>query len=131
MDNKHLFNKFKTGISTQQLEDFAHKHTPEVFAVCAIVIASISSLFDFFTGSSWAVLFFAIGTIAGVVFPSVIESKLSKIYRLIGYQDKTTEMIIGGMKIIVALFLPFIYFCFLGLFAGTSYYQHFRHLSDR
>lgn len=126
MDNKNLLNKIKSGISTQQLEDFAHKHTPEVFAVCAIVIASISSLFDFFTGSGWAVLFFAIGTIAGVVFPSSVESKLVKLYRLINHQDKTTEIIIGGMKIIVALFLPFLYFGFLGLFAGTSYHSHFR-----
>lgn len=132
MDNK-LLNKMKSGLSTQQLEDFAHKYTPEVFAVCAIFIATISSLFDFFTSSSWSILFLAIGAILGITFSSAVEAKLKRIYHFIANQDKTTEIVLGGIKIIIALFLPFIYFGFLGLFTGTSYYYHLRHsrLDDR
>jgi hypothetical protein len=126
MSNK-LMSKIKSGISTQQLEDFAHKYTPEVFAACAIFIATISSLFDFFTSSSWSILFLAIGAILGLTFSAAVEIKLKRIYHFIANQDKTTEIVLGGIKIVIALFLPFVYFGFLGLFTGTSYHYHLRH----
>lgn len=124
--DKNLLNKFKSGISTQQMEDFAHKYTPEVFGICALFVGTISSLFDFFTNSNWSILFFAVGTILGIVFAADVEMKLRRIYHFISNQDKTTEMILGGIKIVVALFLPFLFFGFLGLFAGTSYRHHLR-----
>jgi hypothetical protein len=38
-----------------------------------------------------------------------------------------TQIIIGIVKIIVALFIPFIFFGVMGLLAGTSYHYYTRH----
>ena len=120
-------DKIKEGISAQQLENFAKKHTPEVFSTFAIFIAAMSSIFDFFTGSGWSILFLAIGAIVTIAFPVHIEVKLKKFYSFVVSQDKTTEMILGGVKIVVALFLPFLYFGFLGSLAGSSCHYYIRH----
>lgn len=127
MGKENLIDKLKEGVSAQQLEDFARKHTPEVFSCLAIFIGAVSSIFDFFTGAGWAILFASAGAIIAIAFPVVIEKKLKQIYNFSLKQDKTTEMILGGVKIVLAIFLPFIYFGFLGLLAGTSYHYYIRH----
>jgi hypothetical protein len=38
-----------------------------------------------------------------------------------------TEIIFGAVKIVVAIFIPFIYFAFLGFLAGNSYHYYIRH----
>ena len=127
MDKSNFTDKIKEGISAQQLENFARKHTPEVFSTFAIVIGAVSSIFDFFTGAGWSVLFMAIGTIVAIAFPVPVEKKLKKLYSFSLTQEKTTEMILGGVKIVVAIFIPFVYFGFLGLLAGSSYHYYIRH----
>jgi hypothetical protein len=126
MEHKKLGDKIKEGISAQQIEDFARKHTPEVFSTLAIFIAAISSIFDFFTGSGWSILFCAVGAIITIASPNAIEDKLKKIYEFATDQDKTTEMVLGGVKIIIAIFLPFLCFGFLGILAGSSYHRYTR-----
>lgn len=127
MLHKKISDKIKEGISTQQIENFAKKHTQEVFSTLAIFIGAISSIFDFFTSASWSILFMAIGAIFAIAFPVAIEKKLKKIYNFSLKQEKTTEMVLGGVKIVIAIFLPFLYFGFLGLLAGTSYHYYIRH----
>ena len=127
MDRKKLSDKIKEGISTHQIENFARKHTQEVFSTLAIFIGAVSSIFDFFTGASWSILFLAIAAIVAIAFPVAVEKKLKKFYNFSLKQDKTTEMVLGGVKIVIAIFLPFLYFGFLGLLAGTSYHYYIRH----
>ncbi len=127
MDQKNLGNKIKEGVSAQQIENFAKKHTPEVFSTIAIFVGTISSIFDFFTGAGFSILFVAIGAIVAIAFPSATEKKLKKLYSFTLNQEKTIEMVLGGVKILIAIFLPFIYFGFLGLLAGTSYHHFIRH----
>jgi hypothetical protein len=127
MEHKKLTDKIKEGVSTQQLENFARKHTPEVFSTLDIFIGAVSSIFDFFTGAGWSILFLAIGAIVAIAFPVFVEKKLKKICHFTLTQEKTTEMVLGGVKIVIAIFLPFLYFGFLGLLAGTSYHYYIRH----
>ena len=127
MDNKKIAERIKEGISPGQLENFARKHTPEVFSTVALFLGAISSIFDFFTGPGWSILFCTIGTIVAISFPAATEQKLKKIYEFSLSQDKMTEMILGGVKIVLAIFLPFIYFGLVGMLAGTSYHYYVRH----
>lgn len=127
MNKSNFTEKLKQGVSAQQLEDFARKHTQEVFSTLAIFIGAVSSIFDFFTGPEWSILFLAVGAIVAIVFPVPIEKRLKQIYSFSLKQEKTTEMILGGVKIVIAIFLPFIYFGFLGLLAGSSYHYYIRH----
>ena len=127
MDKGKFTEKLKEGLSVHELESFARKHTTEVFSVLAIVIAAISSAFDFFTGPGMTIIFAALGTIVAIFFPAPIEKGLKQLYSFTYKQDKTTEIILGAVKIVVAIFIPFLYFGLLGLLAGTSYHYYIRH----
>lgn len=127
MDKSKFTEKLKEGLSVQELESFARKHTTEVFSVLAIIIASISSIFDFFTGPKMAILFFAFGAILSIFFPAPVEKGLKQLYSFTYKQEKTTEIILGAVKIVVAIFIPFLYFGFLGLLSGSSYHYYIRH----
>ena len=60
MDKNKFTDKLKEGVSVHEIESFARKHTSEVFPVLAIVIGSISSMFDFFTGAGFSIFFVAV-----------------------------------------------------------------------
>ncbi|HSX11283.1 MAG TPA: hypothetical protein VLF94_06195 [Chlamydiales bacterium] len=124
---KNLMDKIKEGVSVQEVEDFARKYTTEVFTVLAIVIGSISSMYDFFTGPKLTIAFVAIGVILGIFFPAPVEKGLKQFYSFSYKQEKMTQMILGIVKIVVSLFIPFVLFGGVGLLAGTSYHFYTRH----
>ena len=123
---KKLMDKIKEGVSVQEVEDFARKYTTEVFSVIAIIIGSISSMYDFFTGPKFTIVFIAIGVILGIFFPAPVEKGLKQFYSFCYKQEKMTQMILGFVKIVVGLFIPFVLFGFMGLLAGTSYHFYTR-----
>lgn len=124
---KNFMDKIKEGVSVQEVEEFAHKYTAEVFSVLTILVASISSMYDFFTGPKMTIAFAAIGMIMGIFFPAAAEKGLKQLYSFTSKQEKMTQMILGLVKIVVALFIPFVVFGFVGLLAGTSYHFYTRH----
>lgn len=123
---KKLMDKIKEGVSVQEVEDFARKYMTEVFSVLAIIIGSISSMYDFFTGPKFTIVFIAIGVILGVLLPAPVERGLKQFYSFSYKQEKMTQMILGFVKIVIGLFIPFILFGFIGLLAGTSYHYFTR-----
>jgi len=127
MAKNKLVDKLKEGVSVDELEGFASKHTTEVFSVLAMIIGAISSSFDFFTGPKLTILFLTVGTLVAVIFPAPIERGLKQLYSFTFKQDKMTEIIFGAVKIVVAIFIPFLYFGLIGLLAGTSYHYFVRH----
>jgi hypothetical protein len=124
---KKFMDKIKEGVSVQEVEDFARKHTMEVFSVLAIVIGSISSMYDFFTGPKLTIAFVAIGIFLGIFFPAPVEKGLKQFYSFAYKQEKMTQLILGIVKIVVSLFIPFFLFGAVGLLAGTSYHFYTRH----
>lgn len=120
-------DKIKEGVSVQEMEDFARKYTTEVFSVLAIIIGSISSMYDFFTGPKFTIVLTAIGVILGVFFPAPVEKSLKQYYSFSYKQEKMTQVILGIVLIIISIFIPFILFGAVGLLAGTSYHYYTRH----
>ena len=120
-------DKIKEGVSVQEVEDFARKYSAEVFSVLAIVIGAISSMYDFFVGPKLTLTFLAIGFILGIFFPVPVEKGLKQLYGFSFKQEKTTQMVLGLVKVVIALFIPFLLFGFIGLLAGTSYHYYTRH----
>lgn len=119
-----ITDKLKEGVSVKEIEDFAKKYTSEVFSALAIFIATVSSLFDFFTGAGWSVLFAGLGAITGLIFPNQVDAALEKFYSMVKRQEKPTQFIIGTVKLVIAIFIPFVLFCLLGLIGGTSKHIH-------
>lgn len=124
---KKLMDKIKEGVSVQEVEDFARKYTMEVFTVLAILFAAISGMYDFFTGAKMTITFAAVGVIVGIFFPIPAERGLKQFYSFAYKQEKTTQLVLGVVKIIVGLFVPFVIFGGIGLLAGTSYHYYTRH----
>lgn len=126
MDKHNLFDKLKEGVSVHELEGFARKHTTEVFSILAIIIGTISSSFDFFTGPKTTLFFLALSAIISVMFPVPVEKGLRQVYSFTFKQEKMTEIVLGSVRIVIALFVPFVYFSLIGLLAGTSYHYYLK-----
>jgi hypothetical protein len=127
MAKNKIVDKLKEGVSVHELEGFASKHTTEVFTVIAMIIGAVSSSYDFFTGPRLTIIFLTLGALVAVFFPAPVEKGLKQLYSFTFKQEKMTEIILGAVKIVVAIFIPFLYFGLLGLLAGTSYHYYIRH----
>jgi len=126
MDKNKFSEKLKGGVSVKEIEEFTRKYTTEVFSILAIIIAAVSSMWDFFTGPKLTIFFTALGCVIAILFPAPIERGLKQLYNFTFKQEKTTQLIIGAVKIVVAIFIPFLFFGVLGLLAGSSYHYYVR-----
>ncbi len=115
-------DKIKEGVSVQEIEDFAKKYTNEMFLVLAFVIACISSIFDFFTGPTFSIVCATIGAIVALLMPERIREIAEKISGFIHKKDKTTQIVVGIVRIVIAIFLPFILFAGIGLQCGIGFH---------
>jgi hypothetical protein len=127
MAKNKIVEKLKEGVSVHEIEGFAGKHTTEIFSCLAILIGAISSSYDFFTGPKLTIAFLTLGALIAVFFPAPVEKGLKQLYSFTFKQEKMTEIILGAVKIVIAIFIPFLYFGLLGLLAGTSYHYYIRH----
>jgi hypothetical protein len=127
MGKNKFSEKLKEGVSVKEIEEFARHHTFEVFSVLAIIIATITSSWDYFTGPRLSLFFAALGTIATILFPVPIERGLKQLYIFSLKQEKSTQLILGAVKLVAAIFIPFILFGIVGLLAGSSFHYYIRH----
>ncbi len=126
-EKKPLSSKIKEGVSVEELETFARKYTTEVFLILAIIIASISSIFNFFTGPGWSLSLAGIGAILSIAFPEVVVRFQKKFFELISKQEKSLQITIGIARLILALFLPFVLFAEIGFLAGLGFHRYTKH----
>ena len=113
--------KLKEGVSVQDIESYAKKHSVEVFLVIAIILAMIFSIFNLsFTSSNWGIFLAGIGALLGILMPVQINGFLEKIFSFILKKDKTTIIMVGIIRILIAIIVPAVIFGFFGLLAGTT-----------
>ena len=124
-------DKNKDGVSMREIEGFARRYAYEGFSALAIVIATISAIFDFFSGSGWSLLFCGVAAAVTLFFYQKIKETLHKFYGFITKQEKSTLIIIGVVRLIIALFLPFVIFASLGFLAGISYVDMSRNAASK
>jgi uncharacterized membrane protein len=127
MGKNKFSEKLKEGVSVKEIEEFARHHTVEVFSILAIIIATITSCWDYFTGPRLSLFFAALGMVATILFPMPIERGLKQLYGFALKQEKSTQLMIGVVKIIIAIFIPFILFGVIGFLAGSSFHFYIRH----
>jgi len=116
-------DKFKEGVSVKELENFARRYMTEGFLILSIVIATLSSVFDFFTGPGWSVFFAGIGIIVSTAFPAQIHKLIKPLSQFLKKQEKTVQIIVGIVRLIFAIFIPFLLFAEAGLLAGLVYHR--------
>ena len=118
--------KNEEGVSMQKIESFARKYLVETFVILAIIIAVISSAGAWFTTGNLSLFFAGIGAIAAIAFPEKIMKVEEKYFAFVDKQEKTGQIAIGIVRVVAALFVPFIVFGQLGLLTGIAFH-HFSH----
>lgn len=109
------------------LRQYLKSHVLEALTVFSVALAVFSASSDIFMGSwGWSGLFLLIGVAAGVFMPAKADEIMKKIYAYSKQQSATANMAAEGVKAGVALFVPFIYFCFLGAMAGTAFQYYLK-----
>ena len=108
----------KEGVSVKELEQFTKDHRFEVFYLLLFIFAS---LFTFvFWGAKVSIFLAGIGAIIGLFFPGKIKQFSSKICGFVFKQEKITQIVLGVVGLIIAIFLAPIVFFLLGLHGGKS-----------
>ncbi len=111
-------NKPKEGISVKEMEAFAKKHRFEVFFCLAFILAC------FFTfvmwGPGWSIVTGTVGAIVGVLFGGKVTHFSKMVFTFIFKQEQTTQLVLGIVALILAIFIPPLYFLLLGLHGGKD-----------
>jgi hypothetical protein len=107
----------KKGVSVKEIEEFTKKHRYEVFFCALFVLTCIFSLVGHF-GSGWSIFFAMGGAVLGAIFPTKTDSLLKMVFKFVFKQDKTIQIVLGAVSLILAIFVPFIIFLIVGLVAG-------------
>lgn len=119
MKKKDMNEKMKEGFS--EVEKFTHRHLVETMTAVAILVGAFSGWMHFFLGTmGWSLLFLAIGAILGLFAPSQMDAFMMKAYAFSKGPKRGVVIAAETVKILIALFLPFVYFGFVGVMAGTA-----------
>lgn len=119
--------KKKEGMSVKELEGYAKKHRFEVFFLLLFVLAGLFSMI--FWGTKLSIFLAAIGAIVAVFIPNQVENISRKLCMFIFKQEKTTQLIIGIVWLIIAIFLAPLIFLMTGLYAGKGMVMHCKEMS--
>lgn len=119
--------KFDLGDKIPKMEQFAHRYMVETFTAAAIIIGAISAWGHFFFGTfAWSILFLVIGAVFGLFWAHPADRLIKRMYAFSSGQNKAMLVVFECVKILIALFIPFIYFALVGVMAGTAYQYYIR-----
>src|SRR5579863_1602645 len=111
-------NPSKEGVSVKEIEEFTKKHRFEVFFCLAFILACFFSFVMW--GPGWSIFAAALGAILGVLLPEKIAHMSKSILQFVFKQEQTTQLILGIVLLILAIFIPPLCFLLLGLHGGKD-----------
>jgi hypothetical protein len=111
-------DKRKEGVSVKEMGDFAKKHRFEVFFCLAFILACFFSFVLW--GPGWSVIAAAIGAIIGVLFVGKVTHLCKMTLTFVFKQEQTVQLVLGIVFLILAIFVPPLYFLLLGLHGGKD-----------
>lgn len=109
MDDK----KTNEGVSVKEIENFAKKHRYEVFLCLAFLLSGIfgSAIYSMM----WMISATVIGGVIGVLLAQKVANLSKSIMQFIFKQETTTQLVLGIVLLIVAIFLaPLIFLLLAG-----------------
>lgn len=116
--------KKKEGVSVKEIEGYAKKHRFELFYSLFFILAS---LFTFvFWGPAFSIFLCGGGAVVATFLPDKAQALFGKILSFFEKQEGTTQMILGIVGLIVAIFLAPLVFLLMGFHAGMSLIMHSR-----
>jgi hypothetical protein len=111
-------HKSKEGVSVREIEEFTKKHRFEVFFCLAFVLACFFSFVMF--GPGWSVVAASIGAVVGILLSGKVTHASKTIFSFIFKHEQTTQLVLGIVFLVLAIFLPPLYFLLLGMHGGKD-----------
>lgn len=111
-------HKPREGLSIKEIEHYSRKHQFEIVFCLAFVLAFLFSSVLYSMG--WSLLGAAVGGIIGVLFRDKVANFSRVVFQFVLKQEKTTQLILGVVLLIVAIFLSPLIFLFLGAHGGKA-----------
>lgn len=125
--DKNSFKKIKDNLPG--MDELTHRYLSESFAVIAIAVASFSAWRAIFMGGPFlSFIFIVIGSVIGIFCSDQADKMLKMACETFYKKNRTSEIIGGSVMIAVALFVPFIYFGFLGVLIGGAYHYYLKNV---
>jgi hypothetical protein len=122
-------NRGKEGVSVKEIEEFTKKHRFEVFFCLAFVLAC------FFTfvmwGPGWSIVAASIGAVIGILLSGKMIHFSKIVFQFILKQEPTTQLVLGIVFLVLAIFLPPLYFLLLGLHGGKDMHHWAKEISNQ
>lgn len=114
-------NKPKEGVSVREIEEFTKKHRFEVFFCLAFVLAC---LFTFVMwGAGWSVVAATIGAVIGILLEEKVANFSKAAFKFVFKQESVTQLVLGIVFLVLAIFIPPLYFLLLGLHGGKDLHR--------
>ncbi len=120
----------KEGMSVREIEEFAKRHRFEVFFCLVFLFACIFGIVGSFR-SGWSVFLGMAGGILGIILPVKTDFLLKKVFQFIFRQDKTVQIVLGVVALILACIVPFLIFLIVGIAGGRAIHQMASDASQR
>jgi hypothetical protein len=111
-------NKLKEGMSVKEIESFAKKHRFEVFFCLAFILACFFSFVMF--GPGWAIAAATAGALIGILLSGKVMHMSKMLFNFIFKQEQMTQLVLGIILLILAIFIPPLFFFLLGLHGGKD-----------
>ncbi|HSX04302.1 MAG TPA: hypothetical protein VLG76_06195 [Rhabdochlamydiaceae bacterium] len=116
-------DKEREGYTVKEIQSLTMRYKFEVFYCLLFVIAS---LFSLLWGVRISVFLAGLGGILGVLLPLHVERVLRKMSAFVLKQEAVTQLVIGIVSLVLAVFLPFLVFLLLGINGGMAMAHRYR-----
>lgn len=113
-------DKFKEGMSVQEIENFGKKFRLELFYSVLFILAAFFGALMYAPG--WSVFLGGIGGIVGIWIPDKVGMLVEGIYSFLKKQNAAVTWIIIGVSYVIAIFLPMLIYLIAGLGASHALY---------
>lgn len=111
-------NKPKEGISVKEIHAFTKKYPLELFFCIAFILACIFAII--FWGLFWSIITATIGAVIGILMVEKTKQFSNSVFSFVFKQEMTVQLVLGVVGLILAIFVPPLYFFILGLHGGKD-----------
>jgi hypothetical protein len=120
----------KEGISVKELEGLVSKYRYEAFLVAMFVLAGIFGM-GIIWRCFWSILFAMIGAVVGALIPEKISKMLQSVTSFVLKQDKSTQLILAGVILVLSILACPLVFLLMGLHGGKSIHMMMMELGSQ
>lgn len=111
----------KEGISVKEIHAFTKRYPLEIFFCLVFILACIFAIV--FWGLYWSLILATLGVVLGILLIQPVKKLIDSTFSFVFKQDMTVQIVLAVVGIILAIFVPPLYFFMLGLHGGKDIHE--------